>query len=207
MITKEQLSELLQSNKHPEQLAEVFNSVFPKYDITTGRRGAGFIAQCGHESGDFTRLEENLNYSAKRLHEVFPNRFPTLQSAKDYDRNPEKIGNKIYGDRLGNGPESSGDGYKYRGRGAIQLTGHDNYQVFAADIGKSIDEAVAYCETLDGAVESACWFWKKHGLNATCDQDDITHMTKIINGGTIGLEDRKARYEKAKKVLPAALFE
>ncbi|MGH8559690.1 MAG: glycoside hydrolase family 19 protein [Methylococcales bacterium] len=206
MITKEQLSELLESNTHPEQLAEVFNRVFPKYDITTGHRGAGFIAQCGHESRDFTKLEENLNYSAERLHEVFRSRFPTLQSAQPYGHQPEKIGNKIYGDRLGNGPESSGDGYKYRGRGAIQLTGHDNYQAFAKDIARSIDETVTYCETLEGAVESACWFWKKHGLNATCDQDDITRMTKIINGGTIGLDDRKARYEKAKKVLPAALF-
>lgn len=206
MITKAYVSQLLKTNKDPERLAEVFDLVFPKYDITTGHRGAGFIAQCGHESSDFTVLKENLNYSAERLHQVFPNRFPTVQSAQPYDHNPEKIANKTYGGRLGNGPESSGDGYKYRGRGAIQLTGHDNYQAFATAIGKSIDEAVAYCETLEGAIESACWFWKKHGLNATCDKDDIVQMTKIINGATIGLDDRKARYEKAKKVLPAALF-
>ncbi|MGR9108934.1 MAG: glycoside hydrolase family 19 protein [Gammaproteobacteria bacterium] len=206
MISEAQVSELLAGNKNPGELTEIFNRVFPQYEITTGRRGAGFIAQCGHESRDFTRLEENLSYSAERLHEVFPKRFPSVESARPYDRKPEKIGNKIYGGRLGNGPESSGDGYKYRGRGAIQLTGHDNYEAFAKALGRPIDEAVAYCETLEGAVESACWYWKKHGLNAICDRDDIDQMTRTINGGKIGLKDRTERYEKAKKILPDALF-
>lgn len=201
MITKEQLSHLLPDNKHPDQLAVVFNALFSKYGINTKNRIAGFLAQCGHESLDFTILRENLNYSAEGLHKVFPKYFPTLESALPYNRKPEKIANRVYGGRMGNGPETSGDGYKFRGRGAIQLTGHDNYKAFATAIGKSIDEAAAYCETLQGAIESACWYWERHALNETCDDDDILHMTKLINGGRMGLEDRKNRYETAKKLL------
>ena len=162
---------------------------------------AGFLSQCGHESLDFTVLHENLNYSADRLHAVFPRYFPTVESAQPYNRQPEKIANKIYGGRMGNGPEDSGDGYKYRGRGAIQLTGHDNYQAFANAIGKSIDDTVAYCETLEGALESACWFWKGRGLNPLADAKDVLNMTKRINGGTIGLDDRQSRFDNAVSVL------
>jgi putative chitinase len=111
------------------------------------------------------------------------------------------IANRVYASRMGNGNEASGDGYKYRGRGAIQLTGRDNYSAFATAIGKSIDETIAYLETLDGAIESACWFWKKNGLNEIADKKDILAMTKRINGGTIGLEDRKKHYEHNLKVL------
>lgn len=201
MITASQVKEILPGNKNPDALAQAFNDVFPKYAIDTAKRTAGFLAQCGHESMDFTVLHENLNYGADRLHQVFPKYFPTGASAQAYNRQPEKIANKVYGGRLGNGPENSGDGWKFRGRGAIQLTGRENYQKFADSIGKSLDDAVAYCESLEGAVESACWFWQMRGLNAYCDNDDIVGMSKRVNGGTIGLEDRKTRYAKAKKVL------
>lgn len=177
------------------------NKHLPRYDIDTIDRVAAFLAQCGHESADFTRLEENLNYSVDGLHKAFPKRFPTIHSARLYAYNPEKIGNKIYADRMGNGPESSGDGYRYRGRGAIQLTGRANYLELADGISKTIDEAVDYCATMEGAVESACWFWKKHGLNAFCERADIVGMTRVINGGTHGLEDRRFRFGRAMKVL------
>lgn len=194
-FTEEKLAQCIKKNNHPGLFFEIFNEIFPKYDITTVERVAGFLAQCGHESADFTVLKENLNYSADGLHKVFPKRFPTLESAQPYHRNPEKIANKIYCDRMGNGPESSGDGYKYRGRGAIQLTGKDNYSRFAQSIGMSLDEVVTYCEDVKGAIESACWFWSTHKLNDYADKNDIVGMTKVINGGTIGLEDRKNHFE------------
>jgi putative chitinase len=187
--------------KHPEDLAEVLTEQFEKYEINTVNRAAGFLAQCGHESAGFTILKENLNYSAEGLNKIFKKYFPTLASAQPYHRQPEKIANKVYGGRMGNGPESSGDGYKFCGRGAIQLTGRDNYTKFAQSVGLTVEEAVADLETLDGAIESACWFWKTNGLNAICDSDDIVKMTKRINGGTIGLEDRKKHYAEAKHLL------
>jgi putative chitinase len=162
---------------------------------------AGFLSQCGHESNDFTVLRENLNYSAEGLNKTFKKYFPTVESAQPYARQPEKIANKVYANRMGNGPESSGDGFKYRGRGAIQLTGHDNYKAFADAIGKTIDDTVAYCETLEGAIESACWFWKGHGLNALADAQDVLGMTRRINGGTVGLDDRQKRWDNALAAL------
>lgn len=194
-FTKEKLAKCLARNKNTAELFEVFSEVLPRYEITTIERVAAFLAQCGHESADFTVLKENLNYSAEGLNKVFPKRFPTVAAAQPYNRNPEKIANKIYSDRMGNGPEASGEGYKFRGRGAIQLTGKENYTKFANSIGKSLDEAVAYTETLAGAIESACWFWTTNKLNALADATDIVGLTKRINGGTIGLEDRKHHFE------------
>lgn len=201
MVTKEQLDKITTRNKNNEALAAILNKYLDKYEINTKNRIAGFLAQCGHESLDFTVLRENLNYGAKGLMVTFRKYFPDEATAKKYERKPEAIANRVYANRMGNGPESSGDGWKHRGRGAIQLTGKDNYSRFAAAIDKSIDETISYLETLDGAIESACWFWKTNGLNSFCDKDDIVGMTKRINGGTIGLEDRKAHYETAKKVL------
>ena len=194
-FTKEKLAKCLSRNKNTAELFEVFSEVLPRYEITTIERVAAFLAQCGHESADFTVLKENLNYSAEGLSKVFPKRFPTVAVAQPYNRNPEKIANKIYSDRMGNGPEASGEGYKFRGRGAIQLTGKENYSKFANSVGKSLDEAVAYTETLAGAIESACWFWTTNKLNAIADTNDIVTLTKRINGGTIGLEDRKHHFE------------
>jgi putative chitinase len=199
----DQLTQCVPRNTNPGNLFRALSDVLPKYEITSVQRVAAFLAQCGHESLDFTVLQENLNYSAERLHQVFARYFPTLESAQPYNRQPEKIANKVYGGRMGNGPEASGDGYKYRGRGAIQLTGRDNYRAFGKTLGKSIDDTVAYCGTLPGAVESACWFWQQHELNALADANDLANMTKRINGGLHGLDDRQARFEKALAVLGA----
>jgi putative chitinase len=202
-FTQEKLAKCLSRNKNTAELFEVFSDVLPRYEITTIERVAAFLAQCGHESADFTVLKENLNYSAEGLSKVFPKRFPTVAAAQPYNRNPEKIANKIYADRMGNGPEASGEGYKFRGRGAIQLTGKENYTKFAASVDKSLDEAVAYTETLAGAIESACWFWSTNKLNALADATDIVALTKRINGGTIGLEDRKHHFENNLVTLSA----
>lgn len=187
--------------KHPEDLAEVLTEQFEKYEINTINRAAGFLAQCGHESAGFTILKENLNYSAKGLRGTFGKYFSTDALAQQYERKPEKIANRVYANRMANGDEASGDGYRFCGRGALQLTGRENYTKFAKSVGMTVEEAVADCETLDGAIESACWFWKTNGLNAICDADDIVKMTKRINGGTIGLEDRKKHYAEAKHLL------
>lgn len=200
-ITASQIQQIFPKYKYPDDLADALSELFDKYEINTVNRAAGFLAQCGHESAGFTVLKENLNYSAEGLNKVFKKYFPTLASAQPYARNPEKIANKVYANRMGNGPESSGEGYKFRGRGAIQLTGKNNYTSYAKSVGMTIDEVIADLETLDGAIESACWFWKNNGLNAICDKNDIVAMTKKINGGTIGLEERTKHYEHAKHVL------
>ena len=200
-ITADIIKALYPQYKHPADLAEVLTEQFDKYEINTVNRAAGFLAQCGHESNGFTVLKENLNYSAEGLTKIFHKYFPTVADATPYARQPQKIANKVYANRMGNGDEASGDGFKFCGRGAIQLTGHDNYSKFAASVGYSLDECVADLETLDGAIESACWFWKTNGLNTICDADDILKMTKRINGGTIGLDDRTKHYNKAKELL------
>lgn len=188
-------------NKNPEALTDALNTLLEAYEINSSERVAAFLAQCGHESLDFTVLQENLNYGAKGLRGVFPKYFPTDELAAQYERKPEMIANRVYGNRMGNGDEASGDGYRYRGRGAIQLTGKNNYERFAAAIGGDMEQTIAYLETLQGAIESACWFWKNNGLNEIADTGDIVKMTKRINGGTIGLEDRKKHYEHNLQVL------
>ena len=200
-ITADQLHQLFPQNKYLNDLAEVLSEQFDKYEINTPNRAAGFLAQCGHESNGFTVLKENLNYKAEALNKIFHKYFPTVESANDYAHNPEKIANRIYADRMGNGDEASGDGYKFRGRGAIQLTGRDNYTKFGASIGLDPEACVADMETLDGGVESAMWFWRTNGLNAICDADDIVKMTKRVNGGVIGLAERTQIYNKAKAIL------
>jgi putative chitinase len=200
-LNLEKLKKCVPNNKDHAGLLNAFNKVFEKYEINTKERVAGFLAQCGHESLDFTVLKENLNYGAKGLRGTFGKYFPDDATAAKYERKPEMIANRVYASRMGNGNEASGDGYKFRGRGAIQLTGCSNYTAFAKDVGKTIDETIVYLETLEGAIESACWFWKKNGLNEIADKKDITLMTKRINGGTIGLEDRKKHWEKNLQVL------
>lgn len=200
-FTADKLAKCVSKNKNPAELFAALNTVLPKYNITSVERVAAFLAQCGHESADFTILKENLNYSAAGLSKTWPKRFPTEAAAMPYNRNPEKIANRVYADRMGNGPEASGDGFKFRGRGAIQLTGKENYTKFAASIGKTLDEAVAYTETLAGAIESACWFWNTNKLNDIADKKDMVALTKRINGGTIGLEDRKKHYDQNLVIL------
>ena len=200
-ITSDQIKVILPDCKNPNDVTTALNLVLEKYEINTVNRVAGFLAQCGHESGQFNITHENLNYSTQGLRGTFPKYFPNDGIANTYARNPEKIGNRVYANRMGNGDETSGDGYKYRGRGAIQLTGHDNYAAFGKSIGKEMADTITYLETLPGAIESACWFWKNNHVNATCDADDIVAMTKKINGGTIGLDERKELYESAKEAL------
>jgi len=174
----------------------------PQYEINTVERVAAFIAQCAHESGGFSTLEENLNYKAATLTKLWPQRFPA-GVAEQYAGKPEKIANKTYGGRMGNGPEDSQEGYKFRGRGLLQLTGKDNY--------RACSQALFQDETLLEdpdllldpyyAIHSACWFWSKNKLNQFADSGDLTTMTKKINGGTIGLPDRIQHYEHAIEVL------
>jgi putative chitinase len=201
MISVDQLKSILKKNKECEAWATACNEVFPKYEINTPARMAGFIAQCAHESLDFTVITENLNYGAKGLLSIFKKYFPSADLAAKYERQPEKIANRVYASRMGNGDEASGDGWKFRGKGLIQLTGKANHEAFAKSIGKTLDETLEYLTTKEGALESACWFWKTNGLNKFADTDDILGMTKRINGGTIGLEDRKKHYIHAKAVL------
>lgn len=184
-----------------EKYVTPLNEVAEYYEINTPQRVAAFLAQVAHESGGFNFTKENLNYSAKGLMTTFKKYFPTEALAKEYERQPEKIANKVYANRMGNGDEASGDGSKFCGRGLIQLTGKQNYTRFAADLGVTLDECVAYLETPAGAVSSAGWFWDQNNLNAICDRGDIKLLTKRINGGFIGLEDRIHHYELALEVL------
>jgi len=201
MITPEHIKKICPNNKNPYALAEVLNKVLPEYGIITKKQISHFIGQTSHESGEYNSLIENLNYSSERLCKVWPKRFPTLSSAIPYNRNPEKIANKVYSDRMGNGSENSGDGFKFRGRGCIQLTGKDNYTKFAKNCGKSLEDAVTYCETLEGAIASGCYFWKVNNLNRFCDKDDYIGLTKAVNGGTRGLDDRTNKTKKAYATL------
>lgn len=175
--------------------------LFEKYEINTLNRAAGFLAQCSHESNNFSVLEENLNYSAAALLKVFPKYFKSMDEAEQYARNPEKIANKVYANRMGNGDEASGDGFKFRGRGFIQLTGKNNYQMFAETLKLSLDETINYCTTKAGAIESALFYWMNNNINSLCDKDDIKAMTKAINGGLNGLDDRTSKYIEYKKIL------
>jgi putative chitinase len=200
-LTKEQLKQLLPKNPYIDQWHNALSQLLPDYEINTPQRIAAFIAQCSHESGGFVFLTENLNYKAESLLKLFGKYFKTLDEAKGYERKPEKIANKIYANRMGNGDEASGDGYKYRGRGLIQLTGKTNYTWFAASLEISPEEAAEYTQTFEGAAQSACWFWETNKLNQWADTGDILTMTKRINGGTIGLEDRIKHYKHALHVL------
>jgi putative chitinase len=203
-LTKEQLKQLLPKNPYIDQWHHALSQLLPDYEINTPQRIAAFIAQCAHESGEFTALKENLNYRAVTLRKIFPKYFPTDEIANQYANLPNKqeaIANKVYANRMGNGDEASGDGFRYCGRGLIQLTGKDNYSWFAASIGIKPDEASEYLQTFEGAAQSACWFWESNNLNAFADAGDILTMTKRINGGTIGLDDRIKHYQHALHVL------
>jgi putative chitinase len=175
--------------------------LFPVFEIDNKKRVAGFIAQTGHESGGYTVFKENLNYSAQGLMKTWPKRFPTQAVANEFARQPAKIANSVYANRLGNGSPESGDGAKFIGRGLIQLTGKTNYQRFADYAGLTLDQVVVYMETPRGALHSACWYWKEANLNPLADAGDITGMSKRVNGGTIGLDDRINRYNEALKVF------
>jgi putative chitinase len=183
----------------PDAVIAMIPAVAQKFQIDSALRLAHFLAQCGHESGGFRLTKENLNYSAKGLNGIFKKYFPTLQSALPYERKPEKIANKVYGGRMGNGPEASGDGAKFCGRGYIQLTGKDNYTAF----GKSIGEDVCANPQVVAekyALLSAAWFFNKNGLHKMADGGAtdavVTSITKRVNGGTIGLADRIKHFKE-----------
>jgi putative chitinase len=198
MLTADQFSELFPHCKDPEGWVDAMNEVFPKYEINTNRRIAAFLAQCGHESGGWRVFSENLNYSAKALDAVFGKYFVRAGvDANDYARQPEKIANRVYADRMGNRDEDSGDGWWYRGRGPIQLTGYNNYDMFAQDmdIDGLHDNPDMVSEDKEIALMSAIWFWNKNGLNRYSDSGDIKTQTKRINGGYNGLEDRIHHWE------------
>jgi len=177
------------------------NEACAKYDISTPLRQAAFIGQCQHESQNFTHLEEGLNYSANRLMAVWPSRFPNIAVASQYANNPEKLANKVYGGRADLGNREDGDGFKFHGRGCIQLTGRDSYERCGSSIGVDLLSNPNLLLDPKYAALSAGWFWNKKGLNALADSKDYDTMTKRINGGLIGLDDRKAHIAKALAVL------
>ena len=205
MITSDQFHHLFPRAQDPESWVGSMNNVFPTYDINTPHRIAAFLAQCGHESGGWTTFEENLNYSAQGLNSIFKKYFPTLESAQPYARKPQMIANKVYSNRMGNGNEASGDGWKYRGRGPIQLTGAANYKSFAQEMFDDwqnlYDNPDWVTSDRDFALMSAIWFWNKNKLNVQADSGDIKLMTKKINGGYIGLDDRIKHYNEAIHLL------
>jgi len=200
-LTIDQLKQIIPKNKYHQHWFDVLSQLLPDYEINTPQRIASFLAQCAHESGEFVFIKENLNYRAATLLKVFPKYFPDLALASQYAGKPEHIANRVYANRMGNGSEESGDGYRYCGRGLIQVTGHDNYTWFSDSLNITPEEASEYMETFEGAAQSACWFWETTNLNAMADRGDIKAMTKSINGGYIGLEDRISHYEHALHVL------
>jgi len=183
----------------PDAVITMIPAVAQKFQIDSALRLAHFLAQCGHESGGFRATQENLNYSAKGLNGIFKKYFPTEAAAAAYARNPQKIANKVYGNRMGNGNEASGEGYKFRGRGYIQLTGKDNYTAFGKAIGEDI---CANPDTVASqyALLSAAWFFNKNGLHKMADGGAsdavVTSITKRVNGGTIGLADRIKHFKE-----------
>jgi putative chitinase len=188
----------------PDTVIAQIPSIQEKFGVNTALRLAHFLAQCGHESGGFRLTKENLNYSAKGLQGIFKKYFPTEAKAKEYERKPEKIANLVYGNRMGNGPESTGDGAKYCGRGYIQLTGKDNYTAF----GKSINEDIASNPQIVAdkyALLSAAWFFNKNKLHVMADGGAtdavVTSITKRVNGGTIGLPDRIKHFKEYYNLL------
>ena len=199
----DQLKQIIPKNPYVEHWHRALQQLLPDYDIATPQRMAAFLAQCAHESGGFTAIKENLNYRAVTLRKIFPKYFPTDEMAQQFANKPEKIANRVYGNRMGNGDEASGDGYRYCGRGLIQLTGKDNYFWFAASIDLTPEQASEYMETFEGAAQSACWFWETNNLNQWADKGDILTLTKRINGGTIGLADRQKHYEHALHIFGA----
>jgi len=188
----------------PDTVISQLPDTITKFELNTPLRLAHFLAQAGHESGGFKALNENLNYGAKGLLGIFKKYFPTQALAEQYQRKPEKIANRVYGGRMGNGPEATGDGYKYRGRGYIQLTGKDNYTAF----GKSINENIAANPDLVATkypLLSAAWFFYKNGLHKLADGGAtdavVTSITKRVNGGTIGLADRIKHFKEYYNLL------
>ena len=199
-MNSEQLAQALNmSPAKAEEWVDAINTTFETFGIDTPEQQASFLGQCGHESAGFTALVENLNYKAESLCKVWPKRFPSLEMAQPYHRNPEAIANHVYANRMGNGDEESGDGWNFRGRGLIQLTGRDNYRACGEALGADLESDPDLVSQPMYAALSAGWFWHKNHLNNIAQ--DITAVTKKINGGTHGLEDRVARTQRALDAL------
>jgi len=202
ILTLDQLKQMVK-NPYIDHWYSALAQLLPDYELNTPLRVAHFVAQCAHESGNFVFIKENLNYKAASLQKTFAKYFPTAELAAEYANQPEKIANRIYASRMGNGNETSGDGYRFCGRGLIQLTGRDNYTFFAGSLDISVEDASQYLETFEGAAQSACWFWEQNNLNRFADANDVKGLTRAINGGYIGLENRQSHTEHALHVLGA----
>jgi putative chitinase len=202
ILSLEQLKQMVK-NPHIDHWHEALDQLLDDYEINTPLRVAHFIAQCAHESGNFVFIKENLNYRAESLTKTWPRLFPTMEIARQYEKQPERIANRAYGNRMGNGDEASGDGWRYCGRGLIQLTGKDNYTFFAGSLGISVEDAADYLATFEGAAQSACWYWEQNNLNRFADANDAKGLTRAINGGYLGLEDRIKHTQHALHVLGA----
>jgi putative chitinase len=197
----EKFTAIIGNNPYAEHWHEALCQILPDYDINTVQRVSAFLAQTAHESGGYRAIKENLNYQAASLMRVWPKYFPNMEVANQYAHNPEMIANRAYANRMGNGDEASGDGWKFCGRGLIQLTGKQNYQRYAESLQISLDEASEHLTTFEGCVQSAAWFWEANNLNDLADKGDIVTMTKRINGGTLGLQERTEHYNRALQVL------
>lgn len=202
IITERELQACLPKATAPSvnSFHSAINETLTEFQINTAERIAMFVAQIGHESGYLKFVKENLNYSAEGILKTFPKYFDAAE-ASQYARKPEAIANRVYANRMGNGPESSGDGFKFRGRGLIQVTGRSNYTLCSNFIGVNVVKDPIYLEVPIGASRSAGWFWKTKGLNDVADDGDIVRCTKIINGGLNGLEDRRTLWENALQVM------
>jgi len=194
-------SDQLQKLHIGAEWVDALNETFSRFNITTNNQKAMFIGQCSHESGNFRLLQENLNYKAATLMKLWPKRFPTLEVANQYAGNARAIANKVYADRMGNRDEASGDGYRFRGKGLVQLTGHSNHFHAGKALGVDFVMQPDLVATPKYAALTAGWFWDTHKLNPPSDALDYTKVTKIINGGTIGLDDRIKHVQQALAVL------
>ena len=197
MVNAEQLQKL----GIGPQWVDALNETFQRFNIVTNNQKAMFIGQCSHECGNFRLLEENLNYKAATLMKLWPKRFPNMEVANAYAGNPKKIANSVYSSRMGNRDEASGDGFRFRGRGIIQLTGHSSYFHAGKALGVDFVSEPDLVSTPKFATLTGGWFWSTHNLNAPADALDYTKVTKIINGGTIGLDDRIKHVQMALAVL------
>jgi len=197
MVNAEQLQKL----HIGAEWVDALNETFTRFNLTSNNQKAMFIGQCSHECGNFRLLEENLNYRAETLMKLWPKRFPSLEFAKQYEKNPKKIANSVYANRMGNRDEASGDGYRFRGRGALQCTGHSTYFHAGKALGVDFVMQPDLIATPKYAALTAGWFWETHKLNPPSDALDYTKVTKIINGGTIGLDDRIKHVQQALAVL------
>ena len=209
MLTLKQFKEFAPHTKYAENWHDALfgkqtelggHSLLDDYDINTPKRIAYFMAQCHHESGGFVFVSENLNYKASGLVKVFPKYFDE-STARAYEKQPQKIANRVYANRMGNGDEASGEGFKYSGKGIIQLTGKDNYTRFAQSLEISVEDAAEYMKTFEGAAQSACWFLETNNLNKFADAGDLKTMTRVINGGYKGMEDRELQFARISKLL------